>query len=281
MNGTHFTLIALASSVFAAIANILARTILREVKAQDMLSVNFFTIGATLVLFSPLFYFFNATYQSMALLMLIAIIDTAANYFYFKTFEKTEAGVATPLLSLAPAFTFFFAWIVLDERTTPLTVITTFLIIFLTIFFSASKENLARFRSATLTPALLASLLFGISAIPAKILLTSLHAINAPTLYMFRAGFIALLSLLFFNFSIATVTTKQYRKIFFRSLFVIAQWLLLYYALSIGHSGVTLTLGNVTPIFVFVLGTLFLHEHITVKKVVTAGLILSLSLLLA
>ena len=282
LNGinTDFTLIAIGSAFCAAIANIFARTLLKKFKAKDFMGMNFLIMGVTLVLISPLFYFFEATPLSMGILISIGLIDTLANYFYFKTFEKTEATIATPILSLAPAFTFLFSWMILDEVVSLKTYLIALLIIITVIIFPTDFKNFKRFQKTTLIPALLAALLFGLSAIPTKFLLDSLGAINAPTLYMFRAGFIALFSLLLFPISIKTITSNQFRMLFIRGLFVIAQWLLLYFALTKGNAGVTLTLANITPIFVFILGAIFLSEKITLRKGIAAVLILVLSFLI-
>ncbi|KKS13455.1 MAG: hypothetical protein UU67_C0024G0012 [Candidatus Daviesbacteria bacterium GW2011_GWB1_41_5] len=233
----NFTTVAVASAFFAAIANILARTLLKNLRSQDILGINFLSMGITLLLISPLFYKFKPSLTAIGLIILIAVIDTAANYFFFKTFEKTEASIATPILSLAPGFTFFFGWLVLGDAVNIQTYFLAGLIILSIIIFSVDFKNFHKFRVATLTPALISSVLFGVSAIPSKILLTSLDVINAPTLYMFRAGFIALFALLFFGFSVKGITIGQYRFIFIRGLFVIAQWVLLYFALSKGSAG--------------------------------------------
>lgn len=275
-----YTFLAIAAAFFGSIANVLARVLLKDLKSKDILGINFLTMGITLVLISPLFYKFTPTYLNFALIILIASIDTVANYFYFKTFEQTEASIATPVLSLAPGFTFLFGWLVLGNVVSLQTYLLAALIIAGTVLFSIDFKNYEKFRAATLKPALISSFLFGVSAIPAKILLTNLHAINAPTLYMFRAGFIALFALLFFNFNIAQISIHQFRRIFVRGLVVITQYILLYTALSLGSAGVTLTLGNITPIFVFVLSVLFLKERPTLKKILTAGLILILSLII-
>lgn len=148
------------------------------------------------------------------------------------------------------------------------------------IFSIPQGINIKVFKKDTLFPALLASFLFWISAIPTKYLLDDLSVINAPTLYMFRAAFIALLSILIFDFSIQNISKKQYRIIFIRGIFVIIQWVLLYYALSLWNAGVTITLWNITPIFVFILGILILKEKITIRKILTASLILLLSLMI-
>ncbi len=280
MHGISFTLIAVASALFASIANILARTLLKDLKSQSVLGINFLTMAATLALLSPLFYKFSVTPKSIALVILIAFIDMLANFFYFKTFEKTEASVATPLLSLAPAFTFLFGWLFLNDTVSLGTYILAGVIIVLVIIFSSDFKSLTKFRSATLKPALSASLLFGISAIPSKYLLNSLRLVNVPTLYMLRAGLIALFALIIFGFPITEISTKQYRIIFLRGLFVISQWLLLYYALTLGNAGVTVTLANITPIFVFLLAAVFLRERLTFRKVATACLILMLSVVI-
>lgn len=275
-----FTAIAVISAIFAAFANILARTLLKDLKSKDILGINFMTMGITLALISPLFYKFNATLLTFGLVILIAAIDTIGNYFYFKTFELTEASVATPILSLAPGFAFLFGWIILGDVVSIRTYLLAALILISIILFSIDFKNFHKFRAATLTPALLSSLLFGISAIPSKILLNNLHAINAPTLYMFRAGFIALFALLFFNFSVQNITIKQFRFIFGRGLLVITQYVLLYTALSLGSAGVTITLGNITPIFVFIFSVLFLKERPNLRKALACGLILALSLVI-
>ncbi|MFA6514138.1 MAG: EamA family transporter [Patescibacteria group bacterium] len=276
----NFTTISIISAFFAAIANIMARTILKDLKAKDILAINFFTMGAVLLILSPFFYKFTPSPLNLGLLVLIALIDTVANYFYFQTFEKTSASIASPLLSLAPGFTFLFGWLLLSEPVNLRTILLCLIILILVILFSVSLSDFRQFKKNTLWPALLSSLLFGLSAIPSKFLLDSAQAVNAPTLYMFRACFIALFSVLFFKFTIQNISIKQYRTIFFRGLFVIAQWILLYWALSKGSAGVTLTLGNITPIFVFILSIIFLKEKPTLKKLLAAGLVLVLSFLI-
>lgn len=277
MINLNFTIIAILSAVFAAIASILARTLLKDIKSKDILGINFLTMGAVLLLISPMFYFFEPSILSILLLLSVGLIDGIANYFYFKIFEKTEASVAAPLISLAPVFAFFFSWVLIGESVDFLTLFLSITIVALIVLFSLNTKKIKEFKTDTLIPGLTASVLFGLSAIPSKMLLSNLEVINAPTLYMFRSGLIALLALLFFRFPIRRITIKQYRIIFVRGLFVIGQWVFLYLALSKGSTGVSVTLGNITPIFVFILGFFFLKEKITLKKVLAAGLVLILS----
>lgn len=278
MNLLSYTSLALFSSFMGAIATLLARTLLKELKAKDIMGVNFLVMGATLLLFSPLFYKFEASELTMALVFLIAFIDTVANFLYFKTLEKLEASAAAPVLSLAPAFAFLSSWVFLGETLDLKTVLTCIAIIVLVVFFSSNRKNFEGKSLWQLSLPLLSSLLFGLSSIPAKYLLSTLGAINSPTLYMIRAGFIGLFSLLMFKFDFGSISQKQFRFIFCRGLVVITQFLLLYYALSNGSTGVTITLANLNPIFVFLLGMIFLQEKWSLKKLMASVLVLLLSL---
>lgn len=153
------------------------------------------------------------------------------------------------------------------------------LLIVLIIVFSIDFSNIQKFRSQTLWPAITSSFLFGISAIPSKMLLHS-GSINAPTLYLFRATCIGFFACIIFKGSIQGISSKQLWYMFVRGLFVIAQWILFYIALTSGSSGVAVTLGNITPIFVFIFSMLFLREKPTIKKAITCVLILGISLLI-
>jgi drug/metabolite transporter (DMT)-like permease len=236
-------------------------------------------MGWTLIIFSPLFYSFTLNITNVLLIILISVIDTLGNYFYFKTFEKTDASIATPLLSLAPVFTFLFGWLILNDTVSLHTYILAFIIILSIIVLSTDFRRFGQFKLYTLFPAISASLLFGISAIPIKILLNT-NAINAPTLYMLRAVIVAFLVLTFFRKSVIRLSIRDYGFIFFRGLFVIAQCVLLYTAIGMGNAGVSMTLGNITPLFVFILSFFFLQEKPTMKKAITCILILAISAIL-
>jgi drug/metabolite transporter (DMT)-like permease len=274
------TIIPIISAFLAAIAGILARVLLKDTPAKKMLAANFLIMGATLLILSPLFYKFIITWQSIGLIILIVVLDTLGNYFYFKTFEETEASIALPLLSLAPIVTFFFGAIILGEYPSIMIIISASIIVALIIAISIDWKKLAEFRKVTLYPALASAFLFGISAIPSKYLLSTLSATNAPTLYMFRAILIGVFALLIFENSLNKISTKTYGFIFIRGLFVIGQWILLYYAITLGNTGVAVTLGNITPIFVLFLSIIFLKESFSWKKSLAALAILIISLTL-
>ncbi len=273
-------LIPILSALLAAVAAVLARVLLKGVPVRKMLAVNFFIMGATLLVLSPLFYKFVFSWTSIGLVVLIAAIDMLANYFYFKTFEQTEASVAIPILSLAPVATFLASAVFLGEYPSLFHIVIALVIMGLIIIVSTDWKAWKLFSKATLYPALASSVLFGLSAIPSKYLLSTIVATNAPTLYMIRSALIGLFSLLLFKDSFSALEVKTYRFIFLRGLFVIGQWVLLYYALTLGSTGVAVTVGNITPVFVLFFSILFLKEGFNWKKVLAAVAVVLLSLLL-
>jgi drug/metabolite transporter (DMT)-like permease len=279
MNTYWPTLIPILSALCAATAGILARKLLKGIPSKVFMPIAFSMMTATLLLFSPFFYRFTYSTLSMLLVLVIASIDTAANYFYFKTFEKSEASVAIPILSLSPVVTFILSGLLLGEKPKLTSIVGSILIMFLIIRLSSSKQDLKSFRATTLRPAVISSILFGASAIPSKYLLSTMKATNALTLYMLRGALITLFSVLVFKNSVRSFDVKTYRFIFLRSLFVIGQYLLLYTAFTLGSTGVAVTLGNITPVFVLILGGLFLKEKITIQKTCIVLLVLAISLI--
>ncbi len=273
------TALAILSAFFSGISNVWTRSLLRGINSLDLLKISFLTHGLLLLIVSPFFYYLHLSWQTGGLILMVAVIDWLANYFYFKTFEKAEASIATPLLSLSPSFTFLFGWLFIGDIVNLRTYIISFAIIILIAFFSINFKDFKRFNKETLIPGLLSSFLFGVSAIPSKLLLDSMHAINAPTLFMVRAFLISLFAFLFFSRrSFGFITKRQCVQILGRSVMIIASWILLYTALAKGNAGVAITLGSITPIFVFILSIVFLSERPTLRKVIAAVLVLGLSL---
>ncbi len=286
LHSVDYRLLAIAAAFFGGIANVLARTILKDVKSKDMIGINFLIMTGTLSIFSPAFFYFepgtllfNIVPIAIPLIALIAGIDLAANYFYFKSFEQAEASVITPILSLSPGLVFVFSWLFLDEKVSIYNVILALGIIFGIIMVSTDFSQIKSIKSSALIPALIASTLFALSAIPSKYLLSN-HLINAPTLYELRAAIIGLFSMLIFGSGLKNITDKHFRNIFIRSLFVLVQWMLLYTALASGNTGITITLSNTAPVFVLFLGLVFLKEKFSIKKLGAVILIIALSYLI-
>jgi len=275
LENINYTYLAILSAFFASISNVLVKNILSTVSSKDILGINFMIMGAILLLFSPVFFQLKLSFFVIGILISIIVIDTFANYYYFKAFEKAEASIVTPLLSLAPVFTFIFAWFFLDDKVSFVNFFIAIVIMMITIAFSTNFSKFNFFLSQTLFPAILSSVLFGLSAIPSKYLLSN-EMINVLTLYAIRAISIGLIAFLIFGTGIKVLKTEHYKKLFIRSFFVMGKWFFLYYALKKGSAGITMTLSNITPVFVFVLSLIFLQEKFTLKKILAIISILML-----
>lgn len=263
-----------------AIANILAKYLLKDLSTRDIFSINFLLMAAWLLLVSPLFYKFDFSIELLLWVVVIGLIDTLSNYFYFESLKHNDTSTITPVLSLSPIFTFIVSGLFVSENISLLTYIVSICIVLLVVLFSLDQKSIRTLDFTKIKYALLSSLLFGISAVPAKYVLTTLWTINAPTLYMFRAGIIGLFALLFFGFTIPRLSIKDYRFISLRSLVVIIQWVLFYYSISQIPVGVWSTIFSITPIFVFLLSFVFLKEQPTLKKLVSSGLIVLASIII-
>ena len=273
-----FTAIAIASAFFGALSNIFARKLLKDVESYNVMGLSFLMVGSTLLIFSPIFYHFTPSWITIGLLYSIGIIDTAANYYYFKSFEQSDAGIATSLLALAPIITFIGAFLFLGTQTPLLTVVLAlFIMISIIVLSSDGPIRLRSLHKTTLFAPILASVLYGLSSIPSKMLLSNLNAINAPTLYMFRATIIGMCSFIFMRPNLQKITFHHYRMVWLQGILAIFTWVSLYYALSKGNPGITMTLANTTPVFTIILGALLLRERITAKKLLSTALILIFS----
>jgi len=145
-----YKVIAIIGAFFGALANIFARVLLKEVKAYHSMGISFLMMGATLLIFSPLFFHFVPTWKTITLLYLIGALDAVANFFYFKTFEKTEANTATSILSLSPIFVFLFSWLFLNESTQPINILLAVLIVGCIIYLTVDFKNIRMYSYQTL-----------------------------------------------------------------------------------------------------------------------------------
>lgn len=286
LKNIDYRLLAIGAAFFGAIANILARTILKDVKTKDMLGLNFLIMTGTLAVLSPWFFHFQKDGPTIGIMpitvlfvLLVGFIDLIANYFYFKSFEQSEASVATPILSISPGLVFIFSWFFLGDKVSGYNFILALGIIIGILTISTNFSQVKLSNKNVLLPAFIAAVLFALSAVPSKYLLSN-GLINPPTLYEIRGGIIGICSMLYFGPGLEKLKNDHFKKIFIRSLFVLTQWILLYSALAVGNAGITITLSSTAPVFVLFLGYFFLKEKISLKKFIAAALVICLAFLI-
>jgi len=284
LENIDYRILAIGSAIFAAISNILAKKLLSDIEAKDVLGLNFLLMTGTLAILSPWFFEFNISKQfynsipiAVPLVVMTSIIDLFGNYYYFKSFEKCDASSVTPILSISPGFVFILSWLCLNDKVNIIQLTFAVIVIFCIIIMSSNTNT--KNRKYDVLPALFASFLFALSAIPSKYLLAN-DLINPPTLYEIRAGIIGLVSVMYFGSGIEKLNNLHFRKLFIRSLFVIVQWIFLYASLIKGSAGIAITLSSTAPVFVLLFSCLFLKEIVSLKKILCALMVLIMAILI-
>ena len=276
----------MGSAACAAVAHWLGPRAAGGRGAEEVSAINFAIMGTMLAIILvafPTLFHLEVSAPVLATLGLVVLIDAAGNYFLFKTYRQSHPSVATPLLSLAPAFAFPLAWLFpLGQQASGLSILLGYIATFLVAAITVDWSNLGQFRRATFTPALLSSFCFGLSAVPVRYLLHEWHAMNAPTLYAVRAFLISGLFLAMWRRKAwPSLPPRQIATISARAIFVIAQYLLLYQALTLRSVGIALTLANLSPAFVFLGGILFLRQPWSWKQALPAILAIAAALLMS
>lgn len=279
------SLYGLGSAGAAAIAHLLGKRATGGRAAEEVEAVNFtimaLMLAGVLALFPALFHL-HLSWVGAALLLLLAAIDAVGNHFLFKTYRQSHASVAVPLLSLAPAFAFPVAWLSpLPHEDAGMAIALGYVATFLVMAVSVDWRNLRHFREVTFLPAILASLCFGLSAVPTRYLLREWDELNAPTLYMIRALLIAAMGYAVWGRrAMAHLPMAQIKMMSLRAVFVIGQYLLLYQALTLSSVGVALTLANVTPAIVLLASVAFLGEAWSWRRIAPAAMAIAAALLM-
>jgi drug/metabolite transporter (DMT)-like permease len=277
----------LLSALLGAGANLMARSLMRKIKPRDYLSVNFGLMALMMLPGLPFLWHFQGGWLTLAILCGTVLLDTLGNFLYFRAFEINNAATASALLSLSPLFTLLLSGLVAFTPTPGW-------IEFLAVLFIVAgivilqREMVAGDAAADparnkhfirmLAP-LGAALIFGATILPVKYLLSN-QLLNPYTYYFLRGPLIALLAQLFFHPDYRWLTRSTLPLTVGRAAIVLAQWLLLLYALQGGNPAVVKTVSDSSPLFVLFFGGLFLHEKITRRKAAgVMGMVIGLALL--
>ena len=215
-----------AAFAFAILGNLFSNTVLKNIKGQDIIGINFLIITGAMLSFSPFFFKYNFNEEAIIYFLWVVVLDMSANYFYFKIFEKLKKSIHSIIISLVTTLIFFLGWLFWDDLLSwqflLLSILLMLIITSLTISFKNFKKIIVL---------LLFTLFFYFcSSLPSQIILTFYGIINAPTLYMIRAGAIGLLGILYKG-NLQKLTIKQYKLIFVRGILIIGQWVTMYTAL--------------------------------------------------
>ncbi|MGB9897648.1 EamA family transporter [Thermanaerothrix sp.] len=280
-------LLALLSALGGALANLMARSILRQTSLRAIFGLNFALIFAWLLPFAPFYFSLAVSPPALGWLALAIGLDAAANYAYFQSFAHLDALTASTLLALSPFFTLLAAPF-LSPIAPPLgwfqilgVVLCGGAVLVLTQAQNAATSLLhARPHPApsALAYPLVAAALFGLSLYPTQHLFAAGYT-NPPTYYLIRAAVIALLAWPLSRPRWHGLPAGLVRRLALRAAVVIAQWLVLLYALEGAAPAVVKALADTSPLFVLGL-SLWRGEKPTRTQVLSAlAVVLGVALL--
>lgn len=279
-------LLGIMSAFFGALTSILAKQILKTVQTRDFLTINFLLLFITLLPFAPLGFQISFKAKAVAIIILAASIDALGNYLFFKSFEHNDAVTASTLIGLSPIFTLFFAPI-LSPQGFKLQVIQALGIVVIVIGitlvsqYSLSISSITRptsKRDRRLIFPSLTAIIFGGNVYLIKYLFDQ-HYANPYSYYLFRVLMITLITYFIFNPNHRWLSPKNLYVTWGRALCVLAQWMLLLYALKVGNPAVVKAISDSSPLFV-VLIVLFLFKEKPSRKTIFGSLLITLGILM-
>lgn len=281
-------LLALLSAVLGALANWLARDLLRRFRLREIFGLNFALIFGMMLPLAPLYFRLAWQPEPLGWLALSVGLDALANYAYFRAFVDLDAVSASTLLALSPLFTLLIALGLPGQSVglQPLqmvgVIVCTGGVLALTRVQPHVNEAVrgdAGPTRAWLYP-LVAAALFGLSLYPARLLFTRGWT-NPPTYYLVRAGLIALVARWVAPSGSFRWQAEQVGRLALRAVLVIGQWLALLFALEGGAPAAVKALADTSPLFVVGFSAILGRERPTRAQVMAAlGVVAGVALLL-
>lgn len=293
----NFIFLALLSAISGATANTLARKITKYCgnSPEEYIPVHYTVLSALLLPFLPLFLHVDLNLKTGVLLLMLYVMDLFANYFYLKSFEIQRTYKISIIIATAPlwgllAYPFFQNILNLklsgyDFVGIIITIIGLFILSYRTSddtlnlsheesgIFYLIAHNLRRvpkrIRKKKIFYPLMSAILMGVSIYILKYLFVE-DAINPYTYYTSRNIVFMIIFLLWLkpNFKDFLSIEGNIKWVTFRSIFVIAQWLGLLYAISLGDPLIAKALSDTIPLFVIVISYIIWHVRLRPHKII-------------
>lgn len=271
----------LISALSGATANVISKEIIDDTGYIELTTLTFLTIFLLMAPFSILFFQITKLQAALPLIAFIVVADSAANLLYFKGLERIQVSKANAFLSLSPLFTALITPFILPEQFGPGVFIAA-VGITLSVYFVQTgygvKEFIKNLRNEHTYLIIASASIFAATAIPVRILIRDMAAVNSPTLYWIRSIAIFATIMLVMRPDLRTVSNRNIGIISFKSIFVIISWVLLFYSISHFNLIFSYSLAKTVPFFTLLIAWNRLDEKITLQKVVgIAVLIISIA----
>jgi drug/metabolite transporter (DMT)-like permease len=266
----------LASALFGAISNILAKVVMGFSHSRNYIAVNFAIIFLLLIPFAPFFFSLQFSLRALMLVFWAVFLDGLANYFYFKAFEINDSVTASVFLSLSPLFTLLLLPMVDvgQGQFVPIDGLGVLSIVLGIVLLNRELQSgitlsIRTYYFQALWVPMLASFLFGANIYLIKFIFDQ-DVANAFSYYFLRAFIIAVMMWAILRPNFDWVSRKRLGIAAGRSGLVILQWMMFLYALDRGQPVIVKAVSDTSPLFVLVFGFLFLKESFTWRKVIGA-----------
>jgi drug/metabolite transporter (DMT)-like permease len=270
--------LAVLSALAGAIANLLARKVTRFAPARDYLAVNFGLMFLILLPAAPFFWQLELSLKAAATLTAAALIDLAANYFYFRSFEELDTVTVSSILSLSPAIALFFVPLFHMGQDIPMYGFGGILLVSVGLVIlsrgagrGAGATSIKAARAVWLP--LTAALFYGMNVFVIKLLFQNGWT-NPFTYYLLRALLIAVIWYVAFRPDHRWLNRGAIWFTAGRLVIVIAQWMMLLGALELGNPAGVKALADSSPLFVLALSSLVTGERIRPGQALGALVIL-------
>ena len=260
------------SSAFCiAVVNVFLKKLFEKVSTRELAPLSFLLASITMLIFSPLYFYFRYSTKIIIILLIIIILDAIANYLYYRAIESCEVSYESIFMSLSPVFTLLIFTLFID--TISFKVIVSIFGILISVYIlnldhkiSISAPFLNIFMDKHYL-GLLNAIFVGSSAILIKYLFNE-GSTNPPTLYLFRSIGVFLVISIMLNPRWEKINSKIIFSAWERVMFIIGSFLLYLYAISLGNVVVATTVSSIYPIFVLIFSYFLFKEKITLTKCV-------------
>lgn len=262
-------LVGIGSALFLSLVNVFLKKLFQKISSRELAPLSFFLASVTMLIFSPFYYHFEYTLNTVIILSIIFILDAIANYLYYRAIESYEVSYESVFMSLSPIFTLLVFTLFIDMISLKA------LISVIGILISVYILNLDH-RASILEPfanifkdkhylGLLNAVFVGVSAILIKLVFEE-GTINPPTLYLFRSIAVFFIISIMLNPRPKKIKAEIIFSAWGRVLFIIGNFLLYLYAISLGNVVVATTVSSIYPAFILIFSYFMFKEKITVEK---------------
>lgn len=262
-------LIGMGSALCLAIVNVFLKKLFEEASSRELAPLSFFLSAITMLVFSPFYFYFQYSLKTVILISIVFIMDAIANYLYYRAIESCEVTYESALMSLSPIFTLLIFTLFVDAVSLKVVISA------VGIIFSVYVLNLGQ-SSSILEPlinitrnkrylGLLNAVFVGEAAVLTKVVFNE-GTINPPTFYLFRCIVIFIVISIMFNPRPKKINLHIVFLTWRRVVFIIGNFLLYLYAISLGNVIAATTISSIYPAFILIFSYFMFKEKITIGK---------------